>query len=124
MQKWFRCAGADDVNLDNILGKASSLSHISAVIMVANGSQSRQTITMKNVFTLLRGHLPDAVLKNTLVVLTNCTKMTRCVSLRASTLHSHIYLYADNLQACNNLSMMHSCLLKETPQVACGSLAL
>ena len=73
--------GADDANMDNILEKAGSLSHISAIIMVANGSQTRQTITMKNVFTLLRGHLPDAVLKNTLVVLSNCTKLTRSVTL-------------------------------------------
>lgn len=85
--KLLHCAGADDVNLDNILEKAASLSHISAVVMVANGSQSRHTITMKNVFTLVRGHLPDAVLKNTLVVLTNCTKLTRFVPLRVSALY-------------------------------------
>ena len=97
MQKGLRCVGADDLNLDSILGKASSLSHISAVVMVANGSQCRQTVTRKRVYTLLRGHLPDAVLTNTLVVLTNCTKQTRFVPLRASTLLSHIRLCADNL---------------------------
>lgn len=74
-------AGADDANLDNILEKAASLSHISAVMLVANGSQVRETIGMKNVFTLLRGHLPDAVLTNTLAVLTNCTKLSRQVAL-------------------------------------------
>lgn len=36
--KLLHCAGADDVNLDNILEKAASLSYISAVVMVANGS--------------------------------------------------------------------------------------
>ena len=70
--------GADDEHLDKILEAAAGLPFISAIILVANGSVARETITIKNVFTLLRGHMPDAVLENTLAVLTNCSSITRC----------------------------------------------
>ena len=93
----FCSAGADDANLDNILEKASSLSHISAIILVANGSQVRETITMKNVFTLLRGHLPDAVLQNALFILSNCTKLTRLALLTYfASSHSSIFHVASS----------------------------
>ena len=70
-------AGADDEHLDKILEAAAELPHISAIVLLANGSQVRQTMSIKNVFTLLRGHLPDAVVDNTLAVLTNCSASTR-----------------------------------------------
>ena len=69
--------GADDEHLDKILEAAAELPQINAIILVANGSQVRKTMSIKNVFTLLRGHLPDAVLENTLAVLTNCSVSTR-----------------------------------------------
>jgi len=64
-------------HVDNILEAAGKLPQISAIILLANGSQVRKTMSIKNVFTLLRGHLPDAVLENTLAVLTNCSASTR-----------------------------------------------
>ncbi len=70
-------AGADDEHLDKILEAAAGLPFISAIILVANGSVARETITIKNVFTLLRGHMPDAVLENTMAVMTNCNSITR-----------------------------------------------
>lgn len=69
--------GADDEHLDKILEAAAGLPFISAIILVANGSVARETITIKNVFTLLRGHMPDAVLENTMAVMTNCNSITR-----------------------------------------------
>jgi len=72
-----RITGADDEHLDNILEAAGKLPQISAIILLANGSQVRKTMSIKNVFSLLRGHLPDAVLENTLAVLTNCSASTR-----------------------------------------------
>ncbi len=105
----FCSAGADDANLDNILEKASSLSHISAIILVANGSQVRETITMKNVFTLLRGHLPDAVLQNALVVLSNCTKLTRLALLTYfASSHSSIFHVASSHSSIFHVASSHS----------------
>lgn len=69
--------GADDEHLDKILQAAAKLPHLSAIVLLANGSQVRKTISIKNVFTLLRGTLPDHVLRNTLAVLTNCSVSTR-----------------------------------------------
>lgn len=73
----FVYAGADDEHLDHILETAAELPFISGIILVANGSVARETITIKNVFTLLRGHMPDTVVANTLAVLTNCNSITR-----------------------------------------------
>lgn len=87
------CAGADDEHLDKILEAAARLPFISAIILVANGSVARETITIKNVFTLLRGHMPDAVMENTLAVLTNCTSITRCVYVLSRGMVSTAKLY-------------------------------
>lgn len=70
-------AGADDVHLDKILQTAGDLPYISAIILVANGSVARNTVNIKNVFSLLRSSMPDAVLENTLAVFTNCDRWTR-----------------------------------------------
>ncbi len=74
-------AGADDEHLDKILEAAANLPFLSAIILVANGSVARETMNIKNVFTLLRGNMPDAVLDNTLAVFTNCNSLTRWASV-------------------------------------------
>lgn len=65
---------------------------ISAIVLVANGSVARQTMNVRNVFTLLRGHMPDAVLTNTLGVLTNCYYSSRYICLNPSGLRTLLSL--------------------------------
>lgn len=73
------CNAEYDVDhLSHILETAANLPFLSAIILVANGSVARETMNIRNVFTLLRGNMPDAVLDNTLAVFTNCNSLTSC----------------------------------------------
>ena len=71
--------GQDQMHLDHILQTASELPFISAIILVANGAVARETMNIKNMFTLLRGNMPDAVLDNTVAILTNCDSLSRYI---------------------------------------------
>ena len=64
----------DDENLAKIIGAAESTKSLSAVVLVINGSVARSTVNIRNGLTLLRGAMPDVILKNIIVVLTNCTE--------------------------------------------------
>jgi hypothetical protein len=64
--------GQDQKNIENILKKASEVNYITAIILVINGSHARKTTTLKYVLNKLEGTVPDSLLKNLIVVLTNC----------------------------------------------------
>ena len=70
-------AGRDDEHLDNITKFATTLQHLNAVLLIVNGTAEKDSVTIRNVFVRLRGHLPDSVLDNVLVCFTNCTSCTR-----------------------------------------------
>ena len=95
--------GADDEHLDKILEAAASLPFLSAIILVANGSVPRETMNIKNVFTLLRGNMPDAVLDNTLAVFTNCNSLTRCSNCLTVVLHWECRVSTHAFCQCRNL---------------------
>eukprot|EP01125_Pyxidicula_operculata_P003342 TRINITY_DN1397_c1_g1_i1.p1 TRINITY_DN1397_c1_g1~~TRINITY_DN1397_c1_g1_i1.p1 ORF type:complete len:326 (-),score=49.57 TRINITY_DN1397_c1_g1_i1:744-1721(-) len=62
----------DDINMKKILEAAEEAQSLSAIIIVANGSNARQTTNIKASFSRLRGSLPDALFDNIILVLTNC----------------------------------------------------
>jgi translation elongation factor EF-1alpha len=64
--------GQDQKNIENILKKASEVNYITAIVLVINGSHARKTTTLKYVLNKLEGTVPDSLLKNLIVVLTNC----------------------------------------------------
>ncbi len=64
----------DDANLEKIMTVSEELGSVAAIVVIINGTTSRLTVNLKNVITRLKGSLPDAVLDNIIVVLTNCWK--------------------------------------------------
>ena len=74
------CSGRDDANIDQILRAAESLDALHGVVIVANGTDPRCTVTVQNTFTRLKNNLPDSVIANTLAVLTNCNMLTKYVT--------------------------------------------
>lgn len=61
----------DSRNLDAIVEHVSKLTQLSALILVINGSESRETIGIETSLTRLRAACPDRVMSNLLVALTN-----------------------------------------------------
>ena len=70
----------DDGNIAKIMQTVEALPELHAVVLVANGSNARLTTDVLNTFTLLKGLLPDAVLRNVIAIVTNCTFLTWCVA--------------------------------------------
>lgn len=63
--------GQDDTNINAITRAAIDADHISAIIVIASGTEARVTATVMNTLARLAGNLPDAVIQqNLLLVLT------------------------------------------------------
>ncbi len=72
-----RGVSQDEINMTKIIDTVSSLSQpLTALVLVLNGATQRHTINVKNMVSRLRGNMPDAVLKNLVVVCTNCLPHT------------------------------------------------
>ncbi|OWA53993.1 hypothetical protein BV898_18416 [Hypsibius exemplaris] len=67
----------DNENTNNILIAAAEAGSLSAVIVVVNGTACRITATLSNALSRMRGNMPDAVLRNIIVVMTNCSYSSR-----------------------------------------------
>ena len=66
----------DDDNVELILTTACRTAFLHAIILVINGSQGRETATIRHVLTKLKCNVPDAVLPTTMIILTKCTAAT------------------------------------------------
>ncbi|XP_062701215.1 uncharacterized protein LOC109402241 isoform X2 [Aedes albopictus] len=62
----------DDFNIEQILGAAEQSGVLTAIILVINGTQARATVTLRNTLCLVKSSIPDVLLQNLIVVLTNC----------------------------------------------------
>ena len=62
----------DEENIQNILSAAINAKHLSAIILVINGTQARITNNIKAVLAKFRGSLPDSILSNIIVICTMC----------------------------------------------------
>ncbi|OQV13564.1 hypothetical protein BV898_12201 [Hypsibius exemplaris] len=64
----------DDLNLERIRTAAEKAGTFAAVIVVINGTAPRATVTLNNTMTRLKGSMPDVLLNNLLILLTNCSR--------------------------------------------------
>ncbi|XP_029729934.1 uncharacterized protein LOC115267201 [Aedes albopictus] len=66
----------DESNIQQIMGAAEQSGVLTAIILVINGTQTRATVTLCRTLCLLRSSIPDVLLQNLVVVLTNCSFTT------------------------------------------------
>ncbi|CAI4220702.1 unnamed protein product, partial [Auanema sp. JU1783] len=64
----------DDLHISKIMIAAEGTGYMTAIILVMNGTVARQTVNLRNTLTRLRGSVPDTLLNNLIVVLTNCSE--------------------------------------------------
>nr|XP_019543384.2 uncharacterized protein LOC109414094 [Aedes albopictus]XP_029733893.1 uncharacterized protein LOC109414094 [Aedes albopictus]XP_029733894.1 uncharacterized protein LOC109414094 [Aedes albopictus]XP_029733895.1 uncharacterized protein LOC109414094 [Aedes albopictus] len=63
----------DDFNIQQIMGAAEQSGLLTAIVLVINGTQTRATVTLRNTLCLMKRSIPDVLLQNLVVVLTNCS---------------------------------------------------
>lgn len=68
----------DDENVLKILEFAGSVEHLSAIVIVQNGTTSRVVSTVRTVISRLRGNIPDVALNNIIFVFTNSSDRESC----------------------------------------------
>ena len=79
------------MNMDQIIDTITKLGNLSTIIIVVNGSISRLTTSFRSILTCLYGNLPDIVLENVIVVLTNAKKHESPFDLRILNLSGNTY---------------------------------
>lgn len=67
---------SDNENVDRIFECIQSLQHLTALVLVLNGTQARLTVNIRNVLERFRDRIPDVLYTNVLVILTNCAAHT------------------------------------------------
>lgn len=88
-----RGAEQDNINISKIIDAVEGLGGLTAVIIVVNGAVARLTVNLQNVISRLRGNLPDTVMDNVIVVLTNSTRYAANFTLQALELYGNVYPY-------------------------------
>jgi hypothetical protein len=74
----------DDKNIQEIVNAAISAGSLSAIVIIANGTEARVTPSIKNTLVRLANNLPDELIdRNLLLILTKCTKSSACFSADA-----------------------------------------
>ncbi|CAF0720568.1 unnamed protein product [Adineta ricciae] len=63
-------------NLEKIFQCLKVLDHLTALVLVANGTQARLTINIKPILQRFHEYIPDIFHKNLIVILTHCTSHT------------------------------------------------
>ncbi|CAG8665865.1 9491_t:CDS:2 [Gigaspora margarita] len=74
-------AERDDKNIKEILDLIYQFDSLSAIIIIANGTEARVTSSMKNIFNRLANSIPDDLIKNLILVLTKCAKSSATFSI-------------------------------------------
>ena len=67
---------SDNENVDRIFECIETLEHLTALVLVLNGTQARLTVNIRNVLERFRDRIPDIIYKNIIVILTNCATHT------------------------------------------------
>jgi hypothetical protein len=74
----------DDKNIEEIINTAISAGSLSAIVIIANGTEARVTPSIKNTLVKLANNLPDEIIeRNLLLILTKCAKSSACFSEKA-----------------------------------------
>jgi hypothetical protein len=65
----------DDKNIEEIINMAINAGSLSAIIVIANGTEARITPSIRNTLVRLANNLPDELIdRNLLLVLTKCSR--------------------------------------------------
>ncbi|CAF1182575.1 unnamed protein product, partial [Didymodactylos carnosus] len=88
-----RGAEQDNINMNKIIESVENLQGLTAVIIVVNGTTGRLTLNLRNVISKLRGNLPDVVMDNVIVILTNAKRHEANFQLSSLQLHGTVYPY-------------------------------
>lgn len=67
---------SDNENVDRIFECIQTLEHLTALVLVLNGTQARLTVNIRNVLERFRDRIPDVIYTNVMVILTNCAPHT------------------------------------------------
>ena len=71
----------DDKNIQEIIDTAIKIGSLTAIIIIASGTEARVTPTIKNTLVRLSNNLPDEFTSNNLLlILTKCTNSSACFS--------------------------------------------
>ncbi|RHZ63161.1 hypothetical protein Glove_332g8 [Diversispora epigaea] len=71
----------DDMNIQEIINAAISAGSLSAIVIIANGTEARVTPSIKNTLVRLANNLPDELVdRNLLLILTKCAKSSSSFS--------------------------------------------
>ncbi|CAI4220875.1 unnamed protein product, partial [Auanema sp. JU1783] len=66
----------DDQHITKIMTAAEKTGSMAGIIIVINGTVARATVNLRNTLVRLRSSVPDILLNNLVVVLTNCSVST------------------------------------------------
>ncbi|UJR21715.1 hypothetical protein I4U23_024792 [Adineta vaga] len=81
----------DNENLEKLFHCIQSFDHLTALVLVINGTQARLTINIKIVLECLYKRLPNVFHKNLIIILTNCTSHT--VNFDSIKLFKHLPIF-------------------------------
>ncbi|RIB17851.1 hypothetical protein C2G38_2186207 [Gigaspora rosea] len=98
----------DDKNIQEIINTAIAAGSLSAIVIIASGTEARVTPTIKNTLVRLGNNLPDDLMANLLLVLTKCTKGGACFSIDSFTKEiakPKKVFYMDNQAFCSDPSI-------------------
>jgi energy-coupling factor transporter ATP-binding protein EcfA2 len=88
----------DETNLQSIFLEASQQPFISAIVLIINGTIARETTSLKFVLESIKGSVPDSLLKNVILVFTNCSETTKNFpeSLLKDLKSNHVFYMQNN----------------------------
>jgi GTPase SAR1 family protein len=81
----------NEININKIIDAVTQLGNLTTVIIVVNGSISRLTIHLRSVIACINSNIPDIILENVIVLLTNVKKHESTFDLKMLNLHGKVY---------------------------------
>ncbi|UJR31137.1 hypothetical protein I4U23_018644 [Adineta vaga] len=81
----------NDANITKIIDAITELGDLTSIIIVVNGSNCRLTGHFRRIIDLLHGNIPDIILENVIVILTNVKKHESLFDLNVLNLHGKVY---------------------------------
>ena len=81
----------NEMNVNQIVEAVIRLGRLTTVIIVVNGALNRLSSNLRSVIATLHDHLPDSILNNVIVLLTNVKKHQSTFDLRVLNLHGQVY---------------------------------
>jgi hypothetical protein len=81
----------NEMNMNKIIDAITQLGNLTTVMIVVNGSISRLTTCLRSVIDCLNENIPDIILENVIVILTNVKKHESPFDLKILNLHGKVY---------------------------------